>query len=100
MDEQIKAMWAKVVQKMKDIWNKNKLLILIVVPLILLAKFRDILISLIVASGKRLMEKTKQQDGKLKQEQDDANNKANQIVDDANKKSENKPPVDDDWYKK
>lgn len=100
MDEYIKALYGKAVEKLKEIWNKNKLLILIIVPLILLAKFRDILIDLIVASGKRLMDKTKAEDAKLKQEQDEANNKANQIIANADKKDDDKPPVDDDWYKK
>jgi hypothetical protein len=100
MDQYLKELWAKAVQKLKEVWEKNKLLILIIIPLILLAKFRDLIIDILVSSSKKLVEKTTKDSAELKQEQDAANNEANQIIADADKKSENKPKVDKDWHKK
>jgi hypothetical protein len=100
MDEYLKELWAKAVAKLKEVWEKNKLFILILIPLLILAKFRDLVIDILVSSSKKLMEKTKKADAQLKQEQDSANNAANKIISDADKLSENKPDVDEDWYKK
>jgi hypothetical protein len=100
MDEKIKALWAAAVAKLKEVWNKNKILFFIIIPLILLAKFRDLIIDFLVASGKRLMDNARKQDQQLRNEANSANNQANQLIANADKKDDNKPLVDEDWHKK
>jgi hypothetical protein len=100
MDQYLKELWAKAVAKLKEVWEKNKLLILIIIPLLLLAKFRDVIIDILVSSSKKLVDKTEKKDVALKKEQDRANDEANRIIAEADRKSENKPEVDEDWHKK
>jgi len=84
----------------KALWEKNKILFFILIPLILIVKFRDILISLIVSGGKKALEDAQKKDGELAATEVNANNQANKLVEDAKKLAENKTPVDEDWYKK
>lgn len=100
MDEKIKALWASAVAKLKEVWNKNKILFFIIIPLLIIAKFRDVIIQILVASGKKLMEQARKQDGQLRQEANDANNKANSLINQADGRDDNKPPVGEDWHKK
>jgi hypothetical protein len=100
MDQYIKELWAKAVAKLKEVWEKNKLLVLIIVPLLLLAKFRDVIIDILVSSSKKLVDNTEKKDVVLKREQDRANDEADRLIADADRKSENKPEVDEDWHKK
>lgn len=73
---------------------------LTVTVLLLVAKFKDLLIGLLVGSSKKLLADTQAQDGKLAAEESAANNQANTLVDEAKKLGEEKPTVTDEWYKK
>lgn len=111
MGDKIKAFLANAKQKLaslrdflaqdaKDIYNQNKLYFFIFGAIILVIKFRDILISILVNSGKREVESAKKEDQQLSAEAKKANDDANKLVDDSKKLGENKPPVDEDWNKK
>lgn len=98
MDELLKALAGKL--DLKDLWEKNKLFFLILIPIIVLIKFRDVFINLLVKGAKREVDQTQQQDATLAKKEDQANAQANQLVQDANQLGENKPTVDENWYKK
>lgn len=89
MDDKIKALWAN-----------NKILFFLLLPLVLLAIFRNVLISLLVSSGNKIVSDSTAKSDELKTEADKANTQANQIIADADKKSEDKPTVTEDWNKK
>lgn len=100
MDEKLVALWASAKAKISEVWSKNKILFFIIIPLIILVKFRDILIQLIVSSAKRLMKETREKDAQLRNEANAANQQANDLVKKADAADDNKPPVDEDWHKK
>lgn len=100
MDEKLKTLWESAKTEASNLWSKNKILFFLIIPLIILAIFRDVLIQLLVSSSKKILTETKAKDEDLKGQANSLNSQANQLIDDANKKSENKPTVDEDWYKK
>lgn len=99
MFKKLKAFWAKINSDINDLWEKDKGFLLLFGVIILVVKFRDILISLIVASSKRLFDKTQQQSDALKTKEDSDNAAADKLVEEANKLTNSNPPPGDDWYK-
>lgn len=98
MDESLKVVWSKI----KEAWSKNKITLLVLIPvavLVLLIKFRNLLSRFVVASGKRLMNKTGKESSGLHLEQKAANEAANRIISQIEEKSKNKTPVGEDWNK-
>jgi hypothetical protein len=100
-DQWLKDQWAKVNQDLKTLWNNNRIFLILLIPVILIIKFRSILIDIIVNASKQQIQNAQNKDAKLKGKEDQANAQANQLVDEANKLgSQERPPVDADWYKK
>lgn len=87
-------------QKIKDLWNNNKIVFFLLIPLILLWFFRNIIIGLLVDSGNKIVGDATQKSNELKSQQDVANAKADQIIADADKHAAEKPSVGEDWNKK
>lgn len=83
----------------KDLWNKNKILFILLIPVVIAWFFREALINILIDSSKKNLEEAKQKDEKLSKEQEDANQKADKIREDANDLSNNKPTVDEGWHK-
>lgn len=67
---------------------------------LLIAKYRDLLIDILTASSKRVLDSAQKQDEKLAAQENLANSQANALVDEANKLNNEKPSIDDDWNKK
>ena len=63
-------------QWIKDLWDRNKLLFILLSIPILLVIFRNFLIDLLVRNAKEKVEDAKKKDEVLSKEADDANKKA------------------------
>lgn len=101
MNEKIKAALDTVKNAVVGFFNAYKPYILGVTGLILLVKFRDLIIDQLVASGKRTMTDAKKKDEQLAKEEDDAKAKAAQIqAQIAQEAAAPKEPIGDDWNKK
>ena len=89
---------AKLKMDLADIWNKDKAFLFIFGLLILIVKFKDLWIDLLLNSSKKVENKANQEDGSLASKE----NQAEQESDDLVKKSEETKdqPVNDDWYEK
>lgn len=81
------------------LWENNKIFLICFGLLILVIKFQDVIFDFLVKSSKKLVEDSAKKDQELKQEQDQANNQANQLVQEAQDLGNNRPAVDENWYK-
>lgn len=84
----------------KNLWNNNKIVFFLLIPVILLIFFRNVIIDLLIKDSRKIGNEAEEKDRKLSQDETKANTQANQIIADADKKSENKPEVGEDWNKK
>src|SRR5882672_6409764 len=102
MIEKLKAFWAKIESDAAELWEKDRLFFIAFIGLIAVAKFRDILIRLIVGSAKKLEDDTAKKDAVLLADENKANDQADALVKDAEQKAEDAKniPVNTDWYKK
>lgn len=100
MDDQLKAFWALLNTDARTLWANNKIFFIVFGLLILIIKFRSVIIDLLVSDSKQLLADTQKKDQQLKSEEDKTNSQANQLVSDANKLDQNKPTVGEDWNKK
>lgn len=82
------------------LWKNHKGFLIGFGVLILIIKFREVIIDILVSSSKTVLEDAKKKDSSLRADENAANNAANKLIDDAKKLDENKPKVDEDWYKK
>lgn len=96
--EKLKEIWLKVKEALKSLWEKHKLLIILMIPLILLVKFREVLMKWIAWTAKRDINKANEKDQNLLAKQNEANEAADKLRDLANKLSSD--PVDENWNKK
>jgi hypothetical protein len=96
----LKSFYAKASQDVKDIWAQDKVFFIAFGAIILTIKFRDILISLLVSSGKRVFTKAQTQDADLAKQETQANQQSDQLVQDAQNAPSKEKPITDDWNKK
>lgn len=94
------SFWEKLSSSPADLWKNNKLFLIAFGAIILIIKFRSLLIDLIVSDSKKVFDNAKKQSDTLKSEEDSANKKANDLVASADKKLQEKPTVDEDWNKR
>lgn len=92
--------WAKIDQDVKVIWQKDKLFFIAFFALIVVVKFRQGLINILIGSAKWIFDRTQEKDAKLQAEIKENNDKADKLVAEANSlPAQEKPVVDVDWYK-
>lgn len=91
---------AKARQDWKIIWDSGKGFFFAAGILILIVKFRDIIIDILLNSAKRLFSNATKKDAVLDNQETKDNNAANALVDQANKLPSNETPTSDDWNKK
>jgi hypothetical protein len=102
-------MWPKIKNWIKDIlalsekdlntiWQNTKVFVIPLVALGIVIKFRDILISLLVNSGKRIYQNTQQKNNKLQNQENQANQKANDLIQESDSLPEEKTKTEEDWY--
>jgi zona occludens toxin (predicted ATPase) len=92
-------------EKIKGLWNSNKILFFLLIPIILIFVFRDLIMSILIGSARKVSENAKKEDEQLKSKADEAERqselekqKADLIADRIeNRKEED---VSEDWHKK
>jgi len=91
----------------KDIWDDNKAILIVLIPLIAVIFGRNLLMSLIVKQAKQTITKATKEDGQLSQQENQANTQANALEQQAatlqqqaNSLQSTDAPVTDDWNKK
>jgi len=101
MDQWLKNQWEKINSDLKTLWNNNRIFLILLIPLILIVKFRRILIDIIVNVSKQQVQDAKNKDAELKNKEDKANAQANNLISEADKlENQEHLPVDVNWYKK
>jgi hypothetical protein len=85
----------------KDLWNNNKLLFFILIPIVILVFFNDIIMQLIASGARKEVNKTKSKDDQLKTELKELDEKANMHKKNADniRDERDNVEVDEDWYK-
>jgi len=79
------------------LWNQYRLFFIGFGILILVVRFKDVIIDLLVANSKKTFDNAVKQDTILRNQETQYNNQANQLRNEANQLSENKPTVGEDW---
>jgi hypothetical protein len=82
------------------LWSQYKVFFIIFGILILIWKFREIIIDLLVSSSREAVKDAQKQDQALRGEEKKANDQADQLRKEADALDDNKPKVDEDWHKK
>jgi len=87
-------------EKIKSLWENNKLLFLLLLPILALVMFRNVLIDILVSSGNKKVGEATLASDQLKQEATVANTQADQIIKDADHADATKPTADENWNTK
>ncbi len=87
-------------ERIKNLWNNDKLEFFLLIPLIALYFARNVIIDLLVSSGNKIAGDATQKSDALKHDATVASTRADQIIQDANQAAANKPVVTEDWFKK
>lgn len=82
------------------LWDNHRTFLIIFGIAILIFKFREVIIDLLVSSARKTVSEAKEKDSVLKSEQNQANDQADQLRREAEALSKDKPKVDEDWNKK
>jgi hypothetical protein len=92
-------LWAKINLDAKELWSKDKVFFIIFGAIILIVKFRDIFISLLVSGGKKTMDNAQKKDDSLATQEKTENGQADALVKQAEALSNKETLVQPDWYK-
>lgn len=86
----------------KKLWQNNKFLFFLLLPLVLLVVFKDLIWDFLVGSARKKVRETEKKDEELKQKADEANAKADELKDQADQLGEDVKNVkgDPNWHKK
>ncbi|NJO48145.1 MAG: hypothetical protein HC840_00355 [Leptolyngbyaceae cyanobacterium RM2_2_4] len=82
------------------LWDNHKIFLIIFGLAILIYKFREVIIDLLVSSSREAVKDAQKQDQVLRGEEKAANDQANQLRKEAEALSKEKPTVDEFWHKK
>ena len=100
LKQKLKAALTSVVQFLKGLGSGEKLLIVGVALLAILAKYRDVMMDLIAASGKKLINNSNAQDAKLAADEKKDNQQAQQLAQQSDAMPDSETKVTDDWNTK
>jgi hypothetical protein len=81
------------------LWNEYRGFIIFIGGLVLLLKFRELIINFLLNSAKNLFNSSTKTDQTIKLEEDKNNQAANNLVKEANDLPNQEKPVDENWYK-
>lgn len=84
----------------KDLWNNHKVFFVVFGLLVLIVKFREVLINILISSAKKTMEEAKKEDANLSSQENQAKADADALVKKAQEEPSKEQPVDADWFKK
>ena len=99
MGEKLKAVWNAFLGQLKDIWDKAKAPLVAVGILFLIVKFRDLFLTILLNSSKRIDKNAHKQDTKLEAQETELKQEADVAVQQAAEEPQKEAPVTDDWYK-
>lgn len=83
-----------------DLWNNHKIFLILFGLVIVIVKFREVLIDLLISGGKKDMEEARKKDAVLANEENRAKSDADALVKKAQEAPSKEQPVDTDWNKK
>ena len=93
------SLWTKINTDVKELWDNNRIFLIIFGALILLVKFRQVIINLLVSNAQSIYSDAQKKDQVLQQQENQANQQANSLQQEA-QKLEEVDSVDENWYKK
>lgn len=94
------SFWTKLNSGFGELWSSSKLFVIIFGVLILIIKFKSVIIDILLKDSKDVLQNTIDKDAKLQQQQNAANDAANALIKQAEDLDKNKPGVGEDWNKK
>jgi hypothetical protein len=94
------SFFEKLNMPVSQLWSQYRGFLIAAGVLILIVKFREVIIDFLVSSVKTKMDETQKKSDQLKSEQDAANAQADALRQHANDLDKNKTEVGEDWYKK
>lgn len=97
MKEKLQAFWAKLNTEISTLWENNKIFVIVFGALILIIKFREVIISFLVADSKRIFDNATKESDSLKKQQDSYNSSADKLVEEAKQLPNHEGPVGTDW---
>lgn len=100
MIDNLKALWAKIKAVASDLWSKYNIFLIIPAAILLIIKYRDLIIDILLNSSKRVEDKAKKEDSKLATEENQAKTQADELVKKAAEEPSKEQPVSEDWYLK
>lgn len=83
--------------QLEDIWNRSKMVLLAIVALVVALEFQKIKDALILYSGKKEIEKDKDEEKVLSKKENDEKTEADSFVKAAQELQLKEQPVSDDW---
>lgn len=99
-NEQKPSFTDKFTSPLSTLWDNHKVFLIIFGVFILVWKFREVIIDLLVSSSREAVKDAQKQDQALRGEEKAANDQADQLRKEAEALSKDKPTVDEDWHKK
>lgn len=100
MLDKLRAFWAKINTDLQELWAKDKLFVAIFGMLILIVKFRNIAIDLLVSNGKQIANDAQKKDETLAAQENQDKAAADKLEEQAKEEPSKETTVDSDWYKK
>lgn len=85
---------------LKTLWTQYRGFLIGFSILILIFKFREVIIDLLVSSVHKQVDNAKKQDTELRKEENSANAQADLLRKQAEELAQSKDKIDEDWYKK
>ena len=82
------------------LWREYRAFFIVFGILILIVKFREVIISLLLDNAKQTINTAEKKDEQLKTQENQANDAANALRKQADDLSNNQPVVDENWNKK
>jgi hypothetical protein len=92
--------WTKLHTDISELWDDNKIFVVVFGALILILKFREIFVDFLVSGGKALFNKVTNQTDALNNQENQDNASADALEQEAEKLINEDVNVPDDWYEK
>jgi len=100
MDAWLKAFWVKLNTSAADLWKNDKLFLILFGVIILVFKFRSLLVDLIVSDSEAVFKKAQQTSDELTKNETKNNQAADELIAHAEKLNSSQGNVTDDWNQK
>lgn len=82
------------------LWNNHKWFLIGFGAILLIIKFQDVIMDVLVSSGKKAVSDASKKDEQLSRDEDQAKRSADAALKEVDDLAKNKPKVDEDWNKK